>query len=304
MARRRRARRPRSLRSTRPSSAAAARRAARSNASSSSGAATADSCPISRRIVTSVREAINGSATPSIQTRVRRPSPRSSPVIRSRAKMRSARANLPKPNATMRESDATQPSCHCPPTSGPAYKAGWWPSCVTPPRLDVLDIRTCHHSVGDGSVCCRRASDACARRRPRVEPGIRDRLSTPFTDTVCAALQPLDCRLDLGQVTPDLDHERCNLRPLERDRRTFRIVLVIGVAVTGGRHHLIEVGGQGREALERLLSFRLKQLASPVHPTMLSPLGAMQATGLLGIRTCCGHRSPGDTSHALRYRKS
>src|SRR4051812_34059571 len=65
---------------------------------------------MSRRIVTSVREAINGSATPSIQTRVRRPSPRSSPVMRSRAKMRSARANFPKPRATMRESDATRPS--------------------------------------------------------------------------------------------------------------------------------------------------------------------------------------------------
>ena len=79
VARSRRARRPRSLRSTRPSSAAAARRAARSIASSSTGAATADSWPISRRMVTSVLEAINGSATPSIQTRVRRPSPRSSP---------------------------------------------------------------------------------------------------------------------------------------------------------------------------------------------------------------------------------
>ena len=109
-ARRRRARRPRSLRSTRPASAAAARRAARSSASSSSGPAVADSWPMSRRMMTSVREAISGSATPSIQTRVRRPSPRSSPVIRSSAKMRSARANLPKPKATMRESDATVPS--------------------------------------------------------------------------------------------------------------------------------------------------------------------------------------------------
>ena len=85
VARRRRARRPRSLRSTRPSSAAAARRAARSSASSRSGAAAAVSWPMSRRIVISVLEAIRGSTTPSIQTRVRRPSPRSSPVMRSRA---------------------------------------------------------------------------------------------------------------------------------------------------------------------------------------------------------------------------
>lgn len=107
-----RARRPRSLRSTRPSSAAAANRAARSKASSSSGPITAASCPMSRRMVPSVREAIKGSEMPSIQTRVRRPSPRSSPVIRSRAKMRSARANLPKPKATIRVSDATPTSWH------------------------------------------------------------------------------------------------------------------------------------------------------------------------------------------------
>ena len=106
-ARSRRARRPRSPRSTRPASAAAASRAAKSNASSKSGPAAAASCPMSRRIVTSVLEAIRGSVTPSIQTRVRRPSPRSSPVIRSSAKMRSARANLPKPRATIRVSDAT-----------------------------------------------------------------------------------------------------------------------------------------------------------------------------------------------------
>ena len=125
MARRRRARRPRSLRSTRPSSAAAASRAARSIASSSSGPATADSWPMSRRIVISVLEAIKGSVTPSTQTRVRRPSPRCSPVIRSKAKIRSARANLPKPNATMRESDATWPSCQVPrPRTGEAIVAG------------------------------------------------------------------------------------------------------------------------------------------------------------------------------------
>jgi hypothetical protein len=87
-------------------------------------------------------------------------------------------------------------------------------------------------------------------------------------------------------VTPDLQHERCNLRPLERDRRTFRIVFVISVAVTGGRHHLIEVGGQSLEAPHRPLSFRAQQLASPVHPSMLTPLAAMKATGLSGIQTC------------------
>ena len=156
-ARRRRARRPRSLRSTRPSSAAAARRAAKSSASSSSGPMMADSWPMSRRMVASVREAINGSVTPSIQTRVRRPSPRSSPVIRSRAKMRSARANFPKPRATMRESDATWPSWHYPPTPAPCCPAGQEGESlvslrrggtrVTSPRSGRTLMPSCAHSI-------------------------------------------------------------------------------------------------------------------------------------------------------------
>src|SRR6476620_3288903 len=55
---------------------------------------------MSARIVRSVREAISGSPMPSTQTRVRRPSPRSSP-IGSSAKMRSARAYFPCPRKTM-----------------------------------------------------------------------------------------------------------------------------------------------------------------------------------------------------------
>ena len=150
-ARRRRARRPRSLRSTRPSSAAAARRAAKSSASSNSGPMMADSWPMSRRMVASVREAINGSVTPSIQTRVRRPSPRSSPVIRSRANMRSARANFPKPRATMRESDTTWPSWHSPPT--PASSCLWAKkgvSGVVSPRKHPRHLAACVAALTGG----------------------------------------------------------------------------------------------------------------------------------------------------------
>ena len=123
------------------------------------------------------------------------------------------------------------------------------------------------------------------RRRPRPKPGPRYRLAAPITVPVCAALQALDCRLNLSQVTLGLPHERCNLRPLEGDRRTLRIVLVIGVAVTGGCHHLIEVAGQCREALEGQSSLLLKELVNPVHPSMVTALAAMKAMGLLGIRT-------------------
>src|SRR6516162_9909657 len=55
---------------------------------------------MSARIVRSVREAISGSAMPSTHTRVRLPSPRSSP-IGSSAKIRSARAYLPCPRKTI-----------------------------------------------------------------------------------------------------------------------------------------------------------------------------------------------------------
>lgn len=131
-------------------------------------------------------------------------------------------------------------------------------------------------------MCSRGASDACACRQSRLKPGFRDRLSAPLTDPVGAGRQPLDCRLDLRQVTLDLQHERRDLRPLERDRRPLRIVLVVSVGVAGGSHHLVEVAGQAREAPERLLSFRLEQFASPVHPSMLTPLAAMKAAGLSG----------------------
>ena len=84
-ANRRRARRPRSPRSTRPASAAATSRSARSRASAITGASAAASWPMSWRIVRSVREAMIGVPRPSTQTRVRRPSPRSSPRSGSRA---------------------------------------------------------------------------------------------------------------------------------------------------------------------------------------------------------------------------
>ena len=89
------------------SSAAAASRTARSSASSTQGQ-DRDSWPMSRRMVTSVRKAINGSQLPSISS-VRRPSPRSSPVIRSRRRYR-LRAQNSQAKATMRESNATRPS--------------------------------------------------------------------------------------------------------------------------------------------------------------------------------------------------
>ena len=67
---------------------------------------------MSRRMVPSVRDAMIGSEMPSIHTRVRRPSPRSSPCSGSRAKIRSARANFPKPSAIIRGSAATRRSSH------------------------------------------------------------------------------------------------------------------------------------------------------------------------------------------------
>ena len=130
-----------------------------------------------------------------------------------------------------------------------------------------------------GSTCCRGATDAGACRQSRLKPGWRDRLSAPLTDSVCAGCQPLDRRRDLCQVILGLQHKRGDLRPLERDGRTLRIVLVVSVGVVGGRHHLVEVAGQARKAPERLLSFRLEQLASPsirqcltLPPTEATPL--------------------------------
>ena len=60
--------------------------------------------PMSCRVVRSVREAMTGSPMPSTHPRVRQPTLRSSPRRGSTAKTRSARAYLPKPGETMRDS--------------------------------------------------------------------------------------------------------------------------------------------------------------------------------------------------------
>ena len=138
--------------------------------------------------------------------------------------------------------------------------------------------RNCHAREGDGSAGCRRASDALARRRSHLKPGFGDRPSTLFTDPVGAALQPLDCRLDLCQVTLDLQHERCNLGPLECNRRTLGIVLVVGVTVTGGRHHVIKVASHSQRGA--------------VVPVVVPPQAAREPGPSVDADTTC--RSEGD----------
>jgi hypothetical protein len=82
---RRRARRLRSFRSTRPVSVCCSSRSASSMPWSTSCERNAESPPISETIVRSVREATIGSGTPSTQTRVRAPWPRSLPASGSSA---------------------------------------------------------------------------------------------------------------------------------------------------------------------------------------------------------------------------
>jgi hypothetical protein len=103
-------------------------------------------------------------------------------------------------------------------------------------------------------------------------------LAALLTDPVGAGRQPVDCRLDLCQLTLDLLHKRGDLRSLERDRRTLRIVLVVSIGVPRGRYHLIEIAGQTRKPPQRLLSFRLEQLASLSHPSILTSLANHEGT--------------------------
>src|SRR4051812_26233628 len=74
---------------------------------------------MSDRIVRSVREATTGFGMPSIHTRVRWPSPRSSPRIGSSAKILSSRAYFPKPRKIMRGSAAMRISITTRTDSGP-----------------------------------------------------------------------------------------------------------------------------------------------------------------------------------------
>jgi hypothetical protein len=102
-------------------------------------------------------------------------------------------------------------------------------------------------------------------------------LAALLTDPVGAGRQSLDCRVDLSQLMLDLLHKRCDLRPLERDRRTLWIMLVVSIGVPRGRYHFIEVAGQSRKPPKRVLPFRLEQFASLIHPSILTRLAAQAA---------------------------
>ncbi len=85
--------------------------------------------------------------------------------------------------------------------------------------------------VIEPSRSARRAVDARPRDRPRLQPGRRDRSATAFAGAVAPVPEPLDRRVDLGEVQPGLLDERADLRPLERDGGTLRVMLVVGVRV-------------------------------------------------------------------------
>lgn len=69
-----------------------------------------------------------------------------------------------------------------------------------------------------------------------------------------------------------LSDEGADLRSLERDRCPFRIVLVIGIAPTRGRHDCVVVIRQVRQPLACLCTLGLKATTRSIH--VLNPDGA------------------------------
>ena len=123
---------------------------------------------------------------------------------------------------------------------------------------------------------------------------MRDGLSAQLADPEGAGLQPLDRSLDLRQVTSDLQDERSDLRPLERDGRALGVVLVVGVAVAGRLHHLVEVVGQARQPAQRLLPLRLEVRLVQVNKVGPEAFNRGSDTVSLDIRTACLREAAND----------
>ena len=113
--------------------------------------------------------------------------------------------------------------------------------------------------VRGGSLAGSRAGDARPRGRPGLQAGSGDGGAAPLADPVGTGCQPLEGGVDLGEVTPDLAHERRDLGPLEGDGGALGVVLVVGVAVEGGGDDSVEVVAEPGKPTQCLDPLRLEQ---------------------------------------------
>ena len=85
------------------------------------------------------------------------------------------------------------------------------------------------------ATTCRRYSD---------EPFEPDRAFTLFADTEVFVVQVGQRSSERCSITDGLTVQRTHLRPLERDRRTFRVMLVVGVRHFSSCDDVVELPGE------------------------------------------------------------
>lgn len=116
------------------------------------------------------------------------------------------------------------------------------------------------------SPCGRRgALDTCARNRPDLKSACGDCSAASLAGSVRTGFQPAQSGIELQGVQLRLSDEGADLRSFERNRCPFRIMLVIGIAATRGRHHRVVVLDEVRQPVACLCTLGLKSSARSLH---------------------------------------
>lgn len=114
------------------------------------------------------------------------------------------------------------------------------------------------------------------------EPFEPDRAGTPFAHTEIVVIHAGKGQLQRRYISPRLAEQRAHLRPLERDRRTFWIVFVIGVRQFSGADDVVELATQrhrlflssrqfGKDRGSDLSSFDIREPVDWWHPPCVHP---------------------------------
>lgn len=115
-----------------------------------------------------------------------------------------------------------------------------------------------------------------------MKSSARDRLAATLTDSVRAGRDAGDGRVDLGQLIATLADQRGHLGTLEGDRRAFRIMFVVGIAVARRCDDLVERVSQAGQALDGLAPLTVKPRCRIVH--------LITVTAAAGMRRACVRR--------------
>jgi hypothetical protein len=109
------------------------------------------------------------------------------------------------------------------------------------------------------------AADAGRRRRTGSQPFIPDWLPAAHADAVASGLPSAKRRIDLGDPLPRLAAQRGRVLPLERQRGTLGVVLVVRTARSRGLGDAVEVPLQRRYPPQCPRPLRQQHVAHALH---------------------------------------